>query len=60
MEKTSENPDIEDETHDLPIGVGIKDLRKVFKVRNVSVCAVIKPTGFCVKLVNFLVPLLGD
>ena len=33
MEKTSDNPDIEDETHDLPVGVGIKDLRKVFKVR---------------------------
>ena len=31
MEK-SDNPDIEDETHDLPVGVGIKDLRKVFKV----------------------------
>ena len=28
----SDNPDIEDETHDLPVGVGIKDLRKVFKV----------------------------
>ncbi|XP_073229976.1 phospholipid-transporting ATPase ABCA3-like [Porites lutea] len=27
----SDNPDIEDETHDLPVGVGIKDLRKVFK-----------------------------
>ena len=27
-----DNPDIEDETHDLPVGVGIKDLRKVFKV----------------------------
>lgn len=32
MDKTSENPAIEDESHDLPIGVGIKDLRKVFKV----------------------------
>lgn len=30
----SDNPDIEDETHDLPVGVGIKDLRKVFKVSN--------------------------
>lgn len=30
----SDNPDIEDETHDLPVGVGIKDLRKVFKVNN--------------------------
>ncbi|KAJ7352721.1 hypothetical protein OS493_034326 [Desmophyllum pertusum] len=31
VDKTSENPAIEDESHDLPIGVGIKDLRKVFK-----------------------------
>lgn len=31
VEKTSDNPDIEDETHDLPVGVYIKDLRKVFK-----------------------------
>lgn len=30
----SDNPDIEDETHDLPVGVGIKDLRKVFKVNS--------------------------
>lgn len=28
----SENVAIEEETHDLPIGVGIRDLRKVFKV----------------------------
>jgi len=34
VEKTPENPDIEDETHDLPVGVGIKDLRKVFKVHS--------------------------
>lgn len=26
------NPDIEDETHDLPVGVSIKNLTKVFKV----------------------------
>ena len=26
------NPDIEEENHNLPVGVGIKDLRKVFKV----------------------------
>ena len=32
MDKHSDNPAIEKETHDLPIGVGIKDLRKVFKV----------------------------
>ena len=25
------NPDIEEENHSLPVGVGIKDLRKVFK-----------------------------
>ena len=28
----SNNPDIEDETHDLPVGVAIKNLSKVFKV----------------------------
>ena len=28
----SENVAIEEESHDLPIGVGIRDLRKVFKV----------------------------
>lgn len=27
----ADNPDIEDETHDLPVGVSIKNLRKVFK-----------------------------
>lgn len=32
VDKMSENAAIEEETHDLPIGVGIKDLRKVFKV----------------------------
>lgn len=32
MDKMSENVAIEEETHDLPIGVGIRDLRKVFKV----------------------------
>ena len=32
LDKTSENVIIEEETHDLPIGVGIRDLRKVFKV----------------------------
>ena len=31
----ADNPDIEDETHDLPVGVSIKNLRKVFKVMNV-------------------------
>lgn len=31
VDKHSDNPAIEKETHDLPIGVGIKDLRKVFK-----------------------------
>lgn len=31
VDKHSGNPAIEDETHDLPIGVGIKDLRKVFR-----------------------------
>ena len=38
-DKPSENPAVEDETHDLPIGVGIKDLRKVFKVSKVCVRA---------------------
>ena len=41
MEKTAENPAIEDETHDLPIGVGIKDLRKVFKVYHLKILSVI-------------------
>jgi len=31
LDKMSENVAIEEETHDLPIGVGIRDLRKVFK-----------------------------
>ena len=36
MVDKTDNPAIEEESHDLPIGVGIKDLRKVFKVCNIS------------------------
>lgn len=35
------NPDIEDETHDLPVGVSIKNLRKVFKVCTFNPCTII-------------------
>ena len=35
------NPDIEDETHDLPVGVSIKNLCKVFKVCTFNLCMII-------------------
>lgn len=35
------NPDIEDETHDLPVGVSIKNLSKVFKVFTFNPCMII-------------------
>ena len=34
VSEASNNPNVEAETHDLPIGVGIRDLTKVFKVRS--------------------------